>query len=84
MLYLENNPSSLDSSSDRRFVSFLVCKIISSNFSFSSFILSLSSFKLSISASISSVPLKADINHKKRCRQTKRHEAPLDEGEVEV
>ncbi|MFM7614655.1 MAG: hypothetical protein ACKO4R_10605 [Synechococcales cyanobacterium] len=27
---------------------------------------------------------KADINHKKRCRQTKRHEAPLDEGEVEV
>ena len=27
---------------------------------------------------------KADINHKKRCRQTKRHDAPLDEGEVEV
>ena len=69
MLYLENNPSILDSSSASRAFSFLICA-----FSF---------FSLSVSASISSVPLKAEISHESRRPQTERQEAPAEGGEVE-
>jgi hypothetical protein len=55
-------------------VSFFVRKIIPSSFTFSC-------FNLSVSASISSVPLKAEINQESRCPQRKRQEAVLEDGE---
>ena len=76
MLYLENNPSILDSSSASRAFSFLTCSV-------SFFICAFSFFSLSVSASISSVPLKAEISHESRRPQTERQEAPAEGGEVE-
>jgi hypothetical protein len=40
-------------------------------------------FNLSVSASISSVPLKAEISHESRRPQTERQETPLQRGDVE-
>ena len=74
MSYFKNNPSILDSSSCSRSFSFLVCKIILSS-------LSLSCFKRLVSASISSVPLKAEINQERRCAQRERQQAPVEDGE---
>jgi hypothetical protein len=54
--------------------SFLVCKIIAFNLAFSC-------FNLSVSASISSVPLKAEINQESLCPKTEHQEASLDDGE---
>jgi hypothetical protein len=64
---LEKEESILDSSSASRSFSFLIC--------------SFSCFNLSVSASISSVPLKAEISQESRCAQTEGDEAPLEDGE---
>jgi hypothetical protein len=66
---LENNPSILDSSSASRAFSFLICSV--------------SFLNLSVSASISSVPLKAEISQESRRPQTERQETPLQRGDVE-
>ena len=72
MSYFKNNPSILDSSSCSRSFFFFVCKIIASSFAFSC-------FKRLVS--ISSVPLKAEINQERRCAQRERQQAPVEDGE---
>ena len=87
MLYLENNPSILDSSMASCSFSFLVCKSIPSSLSFSCckvFILNSCSCCCRFpSALISSVPLKAEINHQRPWPQNKDQKAPLNGGEGE-
>ena len=48
--------------------------MIASSFAFSS-------LNRLVSASISSVPLKAEINQERRCAQRERQEAPVEDGE---
>ena len=76
MPYLENNESILDSSSASRSFAFSICFVSFLVFSFWI-------FNLSVSASISSVPLKAEINHERRCTQTECQEALVEDGEGE-
>ncbi len=64
---LEKEESILDSSMASRSFSFLICSV--------------SFFNLSVSASISSVPLKAEISQESRCPQRERQETPLEDGE---
>jgi hypothetical protein len=66
----------LDSSSASRAFSLLICSV-------SLLICAFSIFSLSVSASISSVPLKAEISHESRRPQTERQEAPPQGGDVE-
>ena len=83
MLYLENNPSILDSSSASRAFSFLTCSVSFLTCSVSFLICAFSCFSLLVSASISSVPLKAEFSQESRCSQIERQEAPSEGGEVE-
>jgi hypothetical protein len=77
MPYLENEESILDSSTASRSFSFLVCEIIASSFNFSC---SISFIFCLCAASLSSVPLKAEISHESRCPQSEGQEAPSEDG----
>ena len=76
MLYFKNNPSILDSSTASRSLSFLICSV-------SFLICSFSLLSSAIRISVSSVPLKAEINQKSRRRQTEHQETVVNDGEGE-